>query len=228
MRATMLISTGLLLAVALLTNADTSAAPVPAPATDAAIGAAPAVAPESASVRGGSADAWHAIDREFTTGKLQRLEVRVSAGAVRIVPGRVGHLRVRGRASGADEGATPADLRFAAAGDRGRLEIEAGDELDVVVEVPPAVDLQVRMSAGRLEIDTVQGRKHVRLYTGLVVLKGADADSPPELDLQVTTGKIEWERAGVMRGGIFRAYRREGREEEAVRVRLIAGAVEIV
>jgi hypothetical protein len=182
----------------------------------------PAAAPEAPLREVGS---WSA------TGALA---LDLTAGSVRIVPGTTGRVRVLAPTELDHDDNVDLRADYAVRRGVGRLAVRARDEMIVTIEVPPSVGLEVRMTAGELEIGPIVGDKDLRLKAGELVVHATDADLTADAHLHVTAGETQWGRRDVYRGGLFRSYRQSGATTAAggrpaeLSARVIAGELRII
>jgi hypothetical protein len=75
------------------------------------------------------------------------------------------------------------------------------------IELPTAADLKVRMSAGDLTIDGVDGNTDVELHAGdcTITLASAPENFGP-IDLSVKAGDVQADRFNASKGGLFRHF----------------------
>jgi hypothetical protein len=156
-----------------------------------------------------------------------QLDVELSAGSVRIVPGAADRVRVLAPVDTDDDENVDLRARYSIHKGEGRLQVRARDELVVTIEVPPSVGLVVRMSAGELHVGPIVGDKDLRLAAGELVLRAADGEQDADVQLRVMTGEIQWKKLGVERGGLFRSYQRDGAGPR-LRARVTAGELRII
>jgi hypothetical protein len=157
----------------------------------------------------------------------RELEIELTAGSVRIVPGAAGRVRVLAPVHTDDDENVELRAKYSGDGGAGRLDVRARDELVVTIEVPPSVALTVKMSAGELHVGPITGDKDVKLAAGELVLHAAETDQAADVQLRVLTGEITWKKLGVERGGLFRSYEREGSGSK-LRARVTAGELRII
>jgi hypothetical protein len=75
------------------------------------------------------------------------------------------------------------------------------------VELPTAADLKVRMSAGDLTVNGVDGNADIELHAGdcNIGLKASPSDFGP-IDLSVKAGDVSADAFGASKGGLFRHF----------------------
>lgn len=210
-----------------------AAAAVAAPSPAAAAEPAAASAPDDALAQSAPDSTAAAIaalppgSREwsYALGGARELELHTTAGSVRVVVGADDRVRVHGGHRDRDE---PPQVSYTVRRGVGELAVRGHDELELVVEVPRTLALAVRMTAGELEVGRIEGDLDLRLRAGRVTIDAADAAEYADIDVSVVTGEIVWDAANVRHGGLFRSYDRSGTGRAKLRVRVLAGSVDIV
>jgi hypothetical protein len=88
------------------------------------------------------------------------------------------------------------------------IHVEGPKDFRYKIEVPTASRLKIRMSAGDLNIDGVDGETDVELHAGdcNIALTGT-ADSFGPIDLSVGAGDISAGPFSASKGGLFRHFR---------------------
>jgi hypothetical protein len=94
-------------------------------------------------------------------------------------------------------------------GDRGELEITGGpsNDFQIDIEIPRQSSLYVRMFAGELDIDHVDGNKDLQIHAGQMDISLPNANDYGPVSASVTTGDLEASAFGVSKGGLFRSFR---------------------
>lgn len=94
-------------------------------------------------------------------------------------------------------------------GNRGDLDISGGpsNNFQIDMEIPRQSDLYVRMFAGELDIDHVDGNKDLVIHAGQMDISLPNASDYGPVKTSVTTGDLEASAFGVSKGGLFRSFR---------------------
>ena len=93
----------------------------------------------------------------------------------------------------------------------------------VVIQVPRQADLHVRLTAGDLRIDGVQGNKDVELHAGDVRIDVGRAEDYKSVDASVWAGEIQAAPFQVFKGGLFRSFDWRGKGPYRLHAKLKAG-----
>jgi len=95
--------------------------------------------------------------------------------------------------------------------------------LRVVIEVPKQADLYVRLTAGDLRIEGIQGNKDVELHAGDVRIDVGRAEDYRNVDASVWAGDITAPPFQVNKGGLFRSFDWHGKGPYRLHAKLKAG-----
>jgi hypothetical protein len=93
------------------------------------------------------------------------------------------------------------------------------------IQVPRRSDLWVRLTAGELNVGSVEGNKDLELNAGSLRV---DIPRPQEYgprDASVTTGSIESSAFEVSKGGLFRSFHQHGPGKYRLHAYVIAGEI---
>ena len=95
--------------------------------------------------------------------------------------------------------------------------------LRVVIQVPRQADLYVRLTAGDLRIEGIQGNKDVELHAGDVRIDVGRAEDYRNVDASVWAGDITAPPFQVTKGGLFRSFDWRGKGPYRLHAKLMAG-----
>ena len=93
----------------------------------------------------------------------------------------------------------------------------------VAIQVPRQTDLHVRLTAGDLRIDGIQGNKDVELHAGDVRIDVGRAEDYKNVDASVWAGEIQAAPFQVFKGGLFRSFDWSGKGPYRLHAKLKAG-----
>lgn len=127
------------------------------------------------------------------------LRVHVSAGRVKIIKGSdPRHIVLRYTAKSADDGedaSSRVKTRFEMKGSQAEIDLTAptngGANLDVEIEVPSPVDLSVRMVAGEVTVEGVEGNMDIEDHVGDVTIKPGPEKKYDLIDASTRIGGLE-------------------------------------
>jgi hypothetical protein len=93
----------------------------------------------------------------------------------------------------------------------------------VAIQVPQRADLYVRLTAGDLRIEGIQGNKDVELHAGDVRIDVGRAEDYHDVDASVWAGEIHAAPFRVFKGGLFRSFDWRGKGPYRLHAKLKAG-----
>jgi hypothetical protein len=94
--------------------------------------------------------------------------------------------------------------------------------VDFTIEVPARSDVHLRMRAGDVRIDGIEGNKDVRMTAGELKI-GIDPASLSRARAAVTFGDLEARPLGIAKSGIKRSFKWAGPGAYTLDARLLAG-----
>jgi hypothetical protein len=151
----------------------------------------------------------HPFSVDFPTGSHLRMQLR--SGEFHIIgrdENRIA-IRLEGKSAGNAQDLT---VRFRRSGNNGDLRLWGGprDDLRVTIEIPKAAMLFVRMPAGELHVDGVNGDKDVELHFGELTIGVGSAADYAHVDASVLTGELDGAPFDESHGGLFRSFEKSG------------------
>jgi hypothetical protein len=94
------------------------------------------------------------------------------------------------------------------------------------IEVPRRSDLWVRLSAGELVIENVEGNKNLELRAGRLQVNVPHSEEYGHRDASVLTGSIEASVFEVSKGGLFRSFEQSGPGKYRLHAHVMAGEID--
>jgi hypothetical protein len=164
----------------------------------------------------------HPFQVDYTSGSQLNLYVR--SGDVRVVGSTNNKISVRLDAKGSER-AREVKVRFERSDRSAALRIWGGprNNLKIIVEVPRAMGLFVRMPFGQLEITDITGDKDVQLHAGELILGVGNPADYSRVDASVNSGGLEAPPFGEDHGGLFRSFQKTGNGKYKLRAHVGAG-----
>jgi hypothetical protein len=95
--------------------------------------------------------------------------------------------------------------------------------LRVAIQVPDRADLYVRLTAGDLRVDGIQGNKDIELHAGDARIDVGSAEDYRRVDASVWAGEIQAAPFQVFKGGLFRSFDWSGKGFYRLHAHLKAG-----
>jgi hypothetical protein len=100
--------------------------------------------------------------------------------------------------------------------------------LNVAIQVPQQADLYVRLTAGDLRIEGIQGNKDVELHAGDVRIDVGRAEDYRNVDASVWAGEIRATPFQVHKEGLFRSFDWRGKGPYRLHAKLKAGDLRLI
>ena len=120
----------------------------------------------------------------------------------------------------ADDPNTADDVRiqFSGTADHARLTFTGSrfnhNNLHLRVEVPRKLDLALRMPAGDVKVEEIEGNKDIQLTAGQISISAAHAWDYKDVNASVDIGQVNAQVYGANKGGFFRAFRKQNNHGE--------------
>ena len=97
----------------------------------------------------------------------------------------------------------------------------------VVIEVPRRTDLQVRMTAGELHVQAIEGSKDVELRAGELIIAVPNPEEYGHRDAAVWAGSVEAAAFNVSKGGLFRSFDQPGPGKYSLHAHVLSGEIQL-
>lgn len=164
------------------------------------------------------------LDRAFTSNG--RITFDLSAGEYRITGSPDSRLRMKWSVR------DPEDLAkvFAKADVRGReatVTTDGPNNFKADIQVPSRADLYVRLTAGELTIEGIQGNKDVSLHAGELDIDVGRPDDYHSVAASVWAGEVHATPFQVSKEGLFRSFNWSGKGPYSLAAHLKAGEVHL-
>jgi hypothetical protein len=154
------------------------------------------------------------------------LSLKLEAAGVTILPSEDGHVRTR--CVGIKEpDLSRVRVRFEPSGKPAELRVShtPHNDFEFEIQVPRAIGLILRMTAGEVRIRGVEGDKDLRLHAGEVTVQVGDASAYGPVSASVWAGEIRPGPFGEGKEGLFRSFHHEGPGRYSLLVKVKAGEV---
>ena len=99
--------------------------------------------------------------------------------------------------------------------------------LRAAIKVPLKTDLDIRLPAGEIRIEGVEGNKEIDLYAGEVDLDVGQASDYRTVEASVWAGEIDAQPFKASKEGLFRSFDWSGSGQYRLRVKLWAGEIRL-
>jgi hypothetical protein len=101
------------------------------------------------------------------------------------------------------------------------------NNFEATIEVPRRSNLWVRLSAGELIVEDVEGDKDVRVFAGRIQIDVPHPELYGHRDASVTTGSIEASAFDVSKDGLFRSFDQDGPGKYRLHAHVTTGEIEL-
>lgn len=166
------------------------------------------------------------VQEKFAPGGFVRLHL--GSGGYRVIDGDANTILVSYNTSNSDElkqvkvkiktGSASADVFIS---DTPRNNFRA------TIEVPARSDLRVRMFAGEVVIDGVEGDKDVEVDAGRIEIRVPKPDDYGRRDASVHAGSIEASVFHISKGGLFRSFDQKGPGKYRLHAHVATGEIDL-
>jgi hypothetical protein len=163
-------------------------------------------------------------ERKFVSGGTVRLEL--AAGEYEIVASKDDHIRVSWPDRGSSADVT---LRIDVNASRATVRTETPwkDGPTIRIELPRRTNLLVRLTAGDLKIEGIEGSKDVSARAGDVNISVGSKDQYRYVKASVTVGDLTSNAFDVNKDGLFRSFEWTGKGQYELRAHLMAGDLKL-
>ncbi len=155
-----------------------------------------------------------------------RIRLALCPSEAHIVGSDDGILRVSYRATNDRDDVR---VRIDVTGDRAEVRTSGcpHNNFQITVEVPKSSGLHVRMFAGDLSVEGVDGDKDVEVHAGHLTIDVGKPDNYARVDASVLTGDVEAPPFDVSKGGLFRSFEHSGPGKYRIHAHVGAGQIEL-
>jgi hypothetical protein len=101
------------------------------------------------------------------------------------------------------------------------------NNFQATIEVPRRSDLWVRLSAGELIVESVEGDKNLEVLAGRLQVDVPHPEQYGHRDASVTTGSIAASAFEVNKGGMFRSFEQHGPGKYRLHAHVITGEIQL-
>jgi hypothetical protein len=182
-----------------------------------------------------AAPSMQSRESERTSDSMERpfvgggdIQMNLSAGEYRIVGTNTNTVRLQWTVR------DPAQLwrvkaRADIRGSRATIETDGPNHggMHAEIQVPARSNLDIRLSAGEILIEGIEGNKDVDLYAGEVNVDVGRSTDYRRVDASVWAGEIDAPAFSASKGGLFRSLDWNGTGQYSLRVSLWAGEVRL-
>lgn len=167
----------------------------------------------------------HSLEEAFVDNGT--INIKLTAGQHRISRSDDDHIRISWRVDNEDIDDVETEARVD--GSSAKIDIDGPREnFRTVIEVPRRSDLVVRLSAGELDIEHIEGSKDIELRAGELSIAVGSADEYSQVEGSLWAGEIDAGPFNQEKSGLFRSIEWKGDGEHKLRFKLYAGEVKLL
>jgi hypothetical protein len=176
--------------------------------------------------RAPDASMQHSAQQEFISGGTIRLHLE--AGGYTVTPGNSENIVVTCRDL-SEEQLKGVKVEVKRAGSSAEVYVSdtPHSNFQATIEVPRLSNLWVRLSAGELVVEDVEGDKNLQVLAGRIQVDVPHPELYGHRDASVTTGSIEASVFDVSKGGLFRSFEQEGPGKYRLHAHVITGEIDL-
>jgi hypothetical protein len=101
------------------------------------------------------------------------------------------------------------------------------NKFDATIEVPRHSNLWVRLTAGELDVEAVEGDKNLELRAGELQVEIPHPEEYGHRDASVTMGGLESNAFDVSKGGMFRSFEQQGPGKYRLHAHVLTGDINL-
>jgi len=164
-------------------------------------------------------------EQVFVSGGLIRLHLE--AGGYTITPSDTEKIMVTCRDGSEEEFShVKVEIKRAATSADVYISDTPHNHFHATIEVPRRSNLWVRLSAGELVVENVEGDKNLELHAGRLQVNIPHSEQYGYRDASVLTGSIEASAFDVSKGGLFRSFEQSGPGKYRLHAHVMAGEID--
>ena len=165
------------------------------------------------------------IERKFVSGGTVRMDL--SAGDYDIVASSDDRIRITLTNRGRNNPDSYVDIEIR--GSVATIETDGpnGDGLDVRIELPRRTNIVLKLSAGDLKVEAIEGSKDVSMRAGDVTIAVGARDQYRHVNASIKIGDLNAEPFNVRKEGFFRSFEWNGKGKYDLSAHLLVGDLKL-
>ena len=165
------------------------------------------------------------IERKFVSGGTVRMDL--SAGDYDIVASPDDRIRITLTNRGRNNPDSYVDIEIK--GSVATIETDGpkGDGLDVRIELPRRTNIVLKLSAGDLKVEAIEGSKDVSMRAGDVTIAVGARDQYRHVNASIKIGDLNAEPFNVRKEGFFRSFEWNGKGKYDLSAHLMVGDLKL-
>jgi hypothetical protein len=166
------------------------------------------------------------VQEKFAPGGFIRLHL--SSGGYKITAGNPDSIQVTCKTSNSDQlKRVKVKIRTGPASADVFISDTPHNNFQANIEVPPRSDLRVRLFAGEVVIDNIEGDKDVEVDAGRIEIRVPNPQAYGRRDASVRAGSIEASAFDVSKGGLFRSFEQKGPGKYRLHAHVATGEIDL-
>jgi hypothetical protein len=163
---------------------------------------------------------------ELTLTPGSALKLDLSAGDYKIEAGDLDRLLISARPKHPED---KAKVHFGVNANKSEaiVRVDGPRNFTATIEIPRNVNLRVRMTAGHLALDRIQGNKDIESIAGQLDINVGKLEDYRSVHASVNAGEIDASAFRAQKGGLFRSFDSKGPGVYRLRVHVGAGQIRL-
>jgi hypothetical protein len=101
------------------------------------------------------------------------------------------------------------------------------NNFSATIEVPRQSNLHVRLSAGQLDVEDVEGDKDIEIWAGQLDIEIPHPEAYGRRDASVLAGSVEASAFNISKGGLFRSFHEQGPGKYRLHAHVTTGEIDL-
>jgi hypothetical protein len=101
------------------------------------------------------------------------------------------------------------------------------NHFNATIEVPRHSNLWIRLSAGQLDVEDVDGDKDIEMWAGQLNIEIPHPEAYGHRDVSVIAGSVEASAFNVSKGGLFRSFHDDGPGKYRLHAHVTTGEIDL-
>ena len=166
------------------------------------------------------------VQQKFAPGGTIRLHLE--AGGYTISPTDSGNIVVTYHANTASQfGRVKVEIKPAALSADVYVTGTPHNNFNATIEVPRRSNLWVRLTAGQLNVEDVDGDKDVEMWAGQLDIEIPHPEAYGHRDASIIAGSLDASAFNVAKGGLFRSFHDEGPGKYRLHAHVTTGEIDL-
>jgi hypothetical protein len=166
------------------------------------------------------------VQQKFAPGSTIRLHLE--AGGYTISPTDSGNIVVTYHAKSSRQlSDVKVEIKPSASTAEVHVSHTPNSNFSATIEVPRQSNLWVRLTAGQLDVENVDGDKDIEISAGQLDIEIPHPEAYGHRDASVLAGSVEASAFNVSKGGLFRSFQEQGPGKYRLHARVTTGEIDL-